>query len=187
MSWGCDVATYVAASERKRIMVRKGLNIGDTFSDDGRLFRVTQVLGSGDYISEAVTENPVDPDNRNDSRAVADPDNAEDSKKETVPGLDDSSGGFGKGETVDDPDIAGNQDDSEKETAPDSDDSLGNQKNNGTADDGSLGDLNAGRYTRRQIQRMSKADTIALAGELGIEISAKTAEIKEVILRNLGL
>lgn len=168
-------------------MVRKGLNIGDTFSDDGRLFRVTQVLGNGDYISEAVTENSVDSDNQNDSRAVTDPDNAEDSKKETVPGSDDSSGGFGSGEAVDDPDTTENQDDPEKETVSDSDDSLDNQENNRTAEDGSLGDLNAGRYTRRQIQRMSKADTIALAGELGIEISAKTAEIKEVILRNLGL
>lgn len=177
-------------------MVRKGLNIGDTFSDDGRLFRVTQVLGNGDYISEAVTEkqdssrqsvNPVDPGNRNDSRAVTDPDNAEDSKKETVPGSDDSSGGFGSDEAVDDPDTTENQDDPEKETVSDSGDSLDNQENNGTADDGSLGDLNAGRYTKRQIQRMSKADTIALAGELGIEISAKTAEIKEAILRNLGL
>ncbi len=48
-------------------------------------------------------------------------------------------------------------------------------------------DLNAGRYTKRQIQRMNKVDTFALAGELGIVVSGTTTEIKEAILKDLGL
>ena len=162
-------------------MIKKGFNVGDIFTDGGRRFKVIRVLENGDYISEAVNSDREDDLDKAVGSGTAD--NADETADSGMVGGDDPVETAGT-------DMAGNPD---KAVDSGTADNPGEMADSGTADDLDKDsgredvNLNTGRYTKRQIQRMSKADTYTLAGELGIVVSGTTTEIKEAILRNLGL
>lgn len=147
-------------------MIKKGFNVGDIFTDGGRRFKVIRVLENGDYISEAVNSDREDDLDKAVGSGTAD--NADETADSGMVGGDDPVETAGS-------DMAGNPDKAVGSGTAD--------KDSGRED----ADLNTGSYTKRQIQRMSKADTYTLAGELGVAVSGTTTEIKEAILRNLGL
>lgn len=117
-------------------MVKRGLSVGDIFSDGGRTYKVERVLESGCYVSKAVSSV--------NAEAVSD-DTASDAEKP-------------------------------EEVVPDT------QNAEGAVPDAKL----PKSYSKREIQRMKKADLEKLAAEIGVEFT-DTESARAEVMKKLGL
>lgn len=117
-------------------MIKRGLSVGDTFSDGGRTYKVERVLENGCYVSKAVSSV--------DEEAVSD-------------------------DTASDAEMP-------EETAPDRQNAEEN-----VPDEESLRS-----YSKREIQRMKKADLEKLAAEIGVEFT-DTESARAEVMKKLGL